>query len=497
MLTPAVSDRPDAFATATGMLAALRVRRVSAVELLALHRKRIERYNGRLNAIVEPDFERAGREAEAADARRARGEDAALLGLPMTLKESINVRGLRTTVGMPFWAEFRAEHDAPVTARVKAAGAAIMAKTNVPQMLSDWQSANPLYGRTNNPWDLTRSPGGSTGGGAAALAAGLTPLEYGSDIGGSIRVPAAFCGVYGHRPSETVMPRSGQFPMPPMPNVGVVMGVQGPLARSAEDLELALDVAAGAEVGEDVAWRLALPPARHERLADFRVAVLPPIAWVPLDAEIAAALGALASRLGAIGCQVQAVQPDALGDHRQHYQLYLTLLTAVTSARMPAAQRLARLEVMRTRDDEWSRALQRGIEAGAPDYIAWLAERERYRAAWRGFFREWDVLLAPAFFAPAYPHNDKPWPRTPAAIRDTLEINGRPVLEELGLVYPAVATLAGQPATAFPVGLTRSGLPIGLQAIGPYLEDRTPIRFAALVARESGGFTRPPGYDAD
>jgi amidase len=274
------------------------------------------------------------------------------------------------------------------------------------------------------------------------------------------------------------------------------MGVQGPLARSAEDLELALDVAAAAEVGEDAAWRLMLPAARHDRLASFRVAVLPPIDWIPLDTEIAAALDALATRLGRLGCQVKAAQPDALGDHREHYQLYLTLLAAVTSARVGPEQRRERLEVSRTRDDEWSRASQRGIEGAAPDYISWLGQRERYRAAWRAFFREWDIVLAPAFFAPAYPHVDKPWPRTPAALRDTLEVNGRPVLEELGLVYPAVSTLAGQPSTVFPVGLTRGGLPIGLQAIGPYLEDRTPIRFAALVARECGGFTRPPGYDA-
>src|SRR5437660_10978673 len=187
----------------------------------------------------------------------------------MTLKESINVRGLRTTAGMSVWKDFRSEHDAPVTTRVQGAGAVVLAKTDVPRMLSDRQSSNPVYGRTNNPWDLSRTPGGSTGGGAAALAAGLTPLEFGSDIGGSIRVPAAFCGVYGHRPSETAMPRSGQFPYPPMPNAAVVMGVQGPLARSADDLELALDVLAGPEVGEDVAWRVELPPARRTRLADF------------------------------------------------------------------------------------------------------------------------------------------------------------------------------------------------------------------------------------
>jgi amidase len=490
-----MTDRIDAFATATEMLAALDAGTASAVELLELHRRRIERYNPALNAIVEPDFERARQDAEAADARRARGESAPLLGLPMTLKESYNVRGLRTTCGMPFWKDFRSEHDAPVTTRVKAAGAAVMAKTNVPQMLADWQSANPIYGRTNNPWDLSRTPGGSTGGGSAALAAGLTPLEFGSDIGGSIRVPAAFCGVYGHRPSETAIPRNGQFPVPPMPNAAVVMGVQGPMARAAEDLELAFDVAAGAETGEDVAWRLVLPPARHERLGDFRVAVLPPLDWVPVDAEIAAALDSLASRLGRLGCGVKLAQPETLGDHRQHYTLYLTLLTAVVLSYEPAEQRRARLDVLRTRDDEWSRAKQAGIESVAPDYIRWIGQREAYRAGWRAFFREWDVVLAPAYFAPAYPHHDRPWPDTPESLARTLDVNGKPVLHELGLFYPAVATLAGQPATAFPVGLTRGGLPMGLQAIGPYLEDRTPLRFAALVARELGGFTPPPGYE--
>src|SRR2546428_170528 len=187
----------------------------------------------------------AGGGGGTADARRARGEDAPLLGLPMTLKESINVRGLRTTIGMEMWKDFRSEHDAPVTTRVKAAGAVVMAKTNVPQMLADWQSANPVHGRTNNPWDLARTPGGSTGGGAAALAAGLTPLEFGSDIGGSIRVPAVLCGVCGHRPSETAMPRSGQFPYPPMPNAAVVIGLQGPPGRSARDLEPARGGAPG------------------------------------------------------------------------------------------------------------------------------------------------------------------------------------------------------------------------------------------------------------
>src|SRR6185436_11594370 len=268
-----MSDRIDPFASAIDMLAALRARRVSAVELLELHQSRIARHNPELNAVVEPDFERARRDAEAADARRARGEDAPLSGLPMTLKESINVRGLRTTAGMGEWKDFRSEHDAPVTQRVKGAGAIVMAKTNVPQMLSDWQSSNPVYGRSNNPWDLGRTPGGSTGGGAAALAAGMVPLEFGSDIGGSIRVPAAFCGVFGHKPSFDLVPQRGHAP-PGIDGAGVVLAVVGPLARTAADLELALGAVAGPEAEQAKGYRLALPKARHKRLADYRVLIL-------------------------------------------------------------------------------------------------------------------------------------------------------------------------------------------------------------------------------
>jgi len=205
----------------------------------------------------------------------------------------------------------------------------------------------------------------------------------------------------------------------------------------------------------------------------------------------------VAARLSARGAKVQVTQPEILGDHREHYALYHSLLAAITSARLPAAERAARLAVARTRDDEWSRASQRGLESPASEYLVWIGQRERYRAAWRAFFRDWDVLLMPTFFAPAYPHWAKPWPTTPESIRKTIDINGKPVLEELGLFWASVATLAGQPATAFPAGLTRGGLPIGLQAVGPYLEDRTPIRFAELVGAEVGGFTRPRGYEGD
>ena len=485
----------DPFSTATSLVGALRRGAIRAPELTELYIRRIERHDRTLNAVVVRDYTRAREQAVGAEHARGRGEHLPLLGLPITLKESINVTGLHTTCGVPDWKAFISQHDAPVATRTRAAGAVLLGKTNVPPMLADWQSANPIYGRTNNPWDLTRTPGGSSGGSAAAIAAGLSALEVGSDIGGSIRVPAAFCGIYGHRPSETLLPRSGQFPMPPLPNPAVVMGVQGPLARGAEDLELALSVLAGPEVGEDVAWRVTLPAARRERLADFRVAVLPPIPWLPVDEQITAALQDLAGRLAKLGAVVKEAQPDGLGDHREYHGFYRTLLSAVTGARVDPDTRRQRVETFKRAGDDFSLAAARGLEGTAGDYLLWNGRREQHRAAWRAFFREWDVLLAPAINVLAYPHIERAWPADDSDLTLTFTVNGRPVPYLHGLCYPALSTVPGQPATAFPVGLSREGLPIGLQAIGPYLEDLTPIRFAALLALEIGGFRKPSGYD--
>jgi amidase len=488
-------DDIDPFSTATALVGAMRRGAIGAPELTELYIRRIERHDRALNAVVVRDYTRAREQAAGAEHARGRGEPRPLLGLPITLKESINVTGLHTTCGVPDWRGFISQHDAPVAARTRAAGAVLLGKTNVPPMLADWQSANPIYGRTNNPWDLTRTPGGSSGGGAAAIAAGLSALEVGSDIGGSIRVPAAFCGIYGHRPSETLLPRSGQFPMPPLPNPAVVMGVQGPLARGAEDLELALSVLAGPEVGEDVAWRVTLPAARRERLADFRVAVLPSIPWLVVDEQITAALHDLAGRLAKLGAVVKEAQPDGLGDHREYHGFYRTLLSAVTGARVDAETRRQRVATFRKAGDEFSLGAAHGLEGTAGDYLLWNGRREQHRAAWRAFFREWDVLLAPAINVLAYPHIERAWPADDSDLTLTFTVNGRAVPYLHGLGYPALSTVPGQPATAFPVGLSREGLPIGLQAIGPYLEDLTPIRFAALLAREIGGFRKPPGYD--
>ena len=476
----------EPFRSATEMVRSLRARKISATELLALHRERIERYNPRLNAIVTLDLDRAQEAARQADASESRTNS--LCGLPITIKDNLDVAGLRTTAGLPFRKEVApAERDATVVSRLKNAGAIVMGKTNIPPAASDYQSINPIFGRTVNPYDAARTPGGSTGGGAAAVAAALSSLEIGTDIGGSIRVPAAYCGIYGHKPSETLVPRDGQQRDFPVPNPAKVANVQGPLARDAADLELALDLIAGPMAGEDVAWTVTLGAARHERLADYRVAILPPIPWLPVDDEITGALESFASTLTRLGARVVVAQPASFGDLREYYRRYSVMIGATLSTAYEPAfiAEMARRSI----EDEFGPGIFAAMQSSARDYLIWLDQREVHRASYRDFFKAHDVLLAPISPVFAFPHDDRPFPER------VLSVNGADVpYGRLG-VYPSLAGHAGQPATVFPVRKSRSGLPIGLQAIGPYLEDRTPIRFAQLLAREVEGYRPPPSFD--
>ena len=475
------------FARAIDMMAALDARQVSSRELVEMHIERIERLNPGINAIVINTFERARAMADDADARRARGERTPLLGLPHTTKESNAVAGTRQTAGMTAFENHYADADGPIPAKVFDAGAPLLGKTNIPVALGDWQANSPIYGRTGNPWDVTRSPGGSTGGGSAALAAGLTPLEFGSDIGGSVRTPSAFCGVYGHRPSETLMPRHGAFPMSAEPNASFILAVQGPMARSAHDLELALDVVAGPDPGEDVAWRLDLPAARHETLAGIRVAVMPWVDWAPVDSEMVAAVDKLASWLGKQGAKVGTAAPAF--DLREYYLDYNRILMSRVTAGQPLEDRQGQAAGLRNRGDDESASLADGLVMPLTDFYLAMGRRETYRRQYREFFKSWDVLLSPMSLSVAFPHTEEEFGKR------TIEFDGKTVSYRLQIVYPMLAILAGQPATAFPGGLSKAGLPLGLQALGPYLEDRTPLRFVQLVEEGYGGFVAPKGYE--
>jgi amidase len=473
------------FSSATEMMAALDDGDVSSVELVDLHVDRIERHDGALNAIPVRTFDIARKVAAAADKARARGARAPLLGLPLTLKESTQVAGLPQSAGIEALKDYRPATDCVIARRIFDAGGCLLGKTNIPVALGDWQADSPVYGRANNPWDVTRTPGGSTGGGAAALAAGMTPLEIGSDIGGSIRVPAAYCGLYGHRPSESALPRGGAFPFGDHENPAFVLGVQGPLARTMADVELLFDVVAGPGVGEDAGWELALPRARHDRLEDFRVAIMPPTPLATASSEMNAKIDELATLLGRTGATVATAMPEF--DQRAYFADFLTLLTVLTSVGMPRDKR-EHAGDPKPGDNELLTALRAGFVLDAHSYLDLLNRREVFRAGWRAFFEQWDVLVCPTALDVAFEH------QTGDQEDRTLPIDGQQVPYLSNIVYPMWAIHTGQPATAFPAGVNSHGLPLGLQAIGPYLGDRTTMRFAQLVEREWHSFEAPPGY---
>ena len=482
-----------AYGTVGELRAMLDTRQVSAAELLEQAIARIEAHDSRINAVVVRDFERARAAAAAADASLARGERQPLLGLPMTVKESFNVAGLPTTWGIPAFKDWRPSQDALAVARLKAAGAVILGKTNLPLMISDWQSFNDVYGTTNNPWDRARTPGGSSGGSAAALASGYVALELGSDINGSIRVPAHFCGVFGHKPSTGLVPIHGHVP-PRSPSMAadstVGLGVVGPLARTASDLDLALGVLAGPDDADGLGYRLALPPPRHERLAGFRVLLIDTHPLLPTASAIRDALDRLGQKLGQAGAIVARSSP-LLPDLAEAARLHQKLVFAFSQAfAPPEVYRRVEAAVAQLSPNDQSLAAWRlrATIMSHRDWIAANAQRGPLREQWRAFFREWDVVLCPPAVTPAFPHDHQP----DQNLRE-IEIDGKRYSYRDQSVWPGIATTPGLPATVAPVERSKAGLPIGVQIVGPYLEDRTTIAFAKLLEREFGGFVPPPG----
>lgn len=450
--------------SAGDIAAAIASRQVSAVEVTEAAIARIDARDGPINAVVVRDFDRAIAAAKAADAAVARGDRRPLLGVPMTVKESHNVAGLPTTWGFEQFKNFIASEDSVGVKRLKSAGAIIVGKTNVPVGLADWQSVNPIYGRTRNPWNLERSPGGSSGGSSAALAARMVPLELGSDIGGSIRVPAAFCGVYGHKPSFGIIPRRGQSP-PGADGAPTPLSVIGPMARTAADLEIALSVVAGPDDDEAIAYRLDLPRARHQRLLEFRALILDAHPRIATEGEIRSALDSVGHKLARLGARV-ARQSNLMPDLGAAHDAYLPMMLTIMSRGQPGAS-----------------------SPSAHEFMAFADAQMRVRRQWADLLREFDVVLAPAHGSLAFPHDDEPDQK-----KRRLYINGKPTPFMPNLAWPGVATFANLPATAVPLGISRDGLPIGVQIIGPYLEDLTTIEFAKLLEREFGGFRPPPGF---
>ena len=454
------------FRSATDAAHALSRKELSCRELTEMLLTRIEAVNPALNAVVELRRETALREAVAADEATARGDAAGLLhGVPMTIKDSFNVAELHTTWGNPAFKNFVADSDATVARRLKQAGAIIVGKTNVAFMLGDFgQTANELYGVTNNPWDTTRTPGGSSGGAAAALSAGMTLLEYGSDLVGSIRIPASFCGVYGLKPSVGIVPLTGFQPPgpPPPPSDMMYMSAVGPLGRSPRDLRTALSVTGGPENQAAKAYSWALSPPRHTRLEDFRAGVVLDHEHAPVSSEVTAPLSNTVDALARAGATVVEGWPDGV-DPVQNYESFGFHVQSFFAFQQPGEDCTAFSE-----------------------FIDHENRRMASRAAWSRYFDDVDVFLCPVNFAPAFPHDTRPFEERTI----TTPEGERPYNDQS--FWVSHASLPGLPAVAAPIGHTPGGLSVGAQIVGPLYEDDTAITFAELLGDVIGGYDPPP-----
>ena len=477
----------------SGRQLAARIRRgdLSAVEALDMAVARMERVNPRINAIVATDLPRARRQAKAADRARARGVPLGPLhGVPMTVKESFDVAGLPTTVGFEAQRDNRPVRDAVVVERLSAAGAIVFGKTNLPVAMADWQSFNPVYGTTNNPWDLARGPGGSSGGSAAALAAGLTPLEYGSDIGASIRNPAHYCGVFGHKPTIGIVPSRGHG-LPPYIHERDI-AVVGPLARTAADLELLFKVTAGADPEWQQGWRLALRPSTRRSLAGLRVGVLLSVPTSAVDGTVQAVLERLGRAMKSAGAKLDWT-PALPFDLAQAHEAYVMLLRAATSrglADAQYAQMQARSGAVPAGDGSYEALLVRASTMSHRDWHHWNAVRMAITEGWRQWFGRHDVLLCPTASTTAFPHmqQGERWERM-------LDVDGRPQPSTTQMFWAGLGGMCGLPATVVPAGLASDGLPVGAQLIGARGADLDLLAIARLLEREGFGFTAPPGFE--
>ncbi len=492
-------DADLGLSSATQLAAMIGRGELSSRELLEHYLGRIEQLNPAINAVVTLDVDRARAAAAAADQAFADGLPLGLLhGLPLTVKDAIATGGIRSTGGATELVDNVPAGDAPVVAAVKAAGAVVFGKTNLPRWSGDAQAFNTIFGTTNNPWDLSRGPGGSSGGASAAVAAGLTSFELGTDIGGSVRLPAHFAGVCGHKPSFGVVPQLGYLDHTTGGITEADVNVFGPLARSVEDLERVFDVVAQPTTDRAVGWQLRLPASRHQRLEDFRVAAWLDDAVCPVGADVGERLDAAVLAAERAGAKVDRSARPGVG-LGEVFQTGLPLIAAATS---PARteQEWANLTALAALD---AAAADRAAAGDGPDPVLamrsrasvmshrdWLLLDERrqlLRRRWAEFFTRYDVLICPVAATAAFPH----MPLGNVYTR-TLDIDGvtRPYVDVLA--WTSFIGFVYLPATVVPVGLTPSGLPVGIQLVAPYLEDRTALRFARHIEALTGGYQPPP-----
>ncbi len=441
--------------------------------------------DGPINAVVALDADRALAAADEADQAVARGDQLGPLhGVPITIKDSFQTEGLTTTSGSPDLADFVPDKDADPVARYKAAGAIVYGKTNLPIWAGDLQSYNKVYGTTANPYDIECTPGGSSGGSGAALAAGYTPLELGSDIGGSIRIPSHWSGVCGHKPSYGVVSALGQIPGMPGTLSQADIAVAGPMARDVDDLELALDLLAGPDDWNQVAYSLTLPPARHNAVNDFRVAVWVDEETAPVSADYRNLLLKAAAAFEDAGAEVDyEARPDFT------FEKAVDTFRHLLSAAEAGTWTLSEIEEQAASDEEPQGEL--GIWYASMRHREWLSWHERrlqQRNKWREFFNRFDVVLLPVTLTEAIRHDHS----TPFSAR-TIEVDGAERLYSDQLKWMGLTGVSWLPATVVPVGQI-DGKPVGVQIAGPFLEDRTTLAAGRFLQEALGGFQRPSGF---
>jgi amidase len=461
----------DTLATqdATALAGAIARKEVSSRELLELYLDRIDRLNPAINAVVTLDADRARAAAGVADDLTAKGQSVGPLhGLPVTIKDAIEVEGVRSTGGAVELRDHVPTADAPAVAQLKAAGAVVFGKTNVPRWSGDLQTYNEIFGTTNNPWDATRVPGGSSGGPAAAVASGLSSFELGTDIGGSVRIPSHCCGVFGHKPSFGVVPQRGYLDHVGGGTTDADINVFGPIARSAADLDLLMSVLASPEPERSVAWRVDLPAPRHRDVASYRVGLWfeePPCA---IDRDQLAVLRRAADALASAGAKVEEAHPPV--DFNEQHGLFIQMITPAISVSMP---------------DDVGDAL-------SGSHLQWLradAHRAQLRATWAEWFETYDALLCPVMPVPAIPHQ-----QDGDMFSRTIDINGETTSYVNLIRWTGLIGVLGLPSAVPPIGRTTAGLPVGVQVVTPYLRDRDAIALAGHLAELAGGYDVPPGF---
>jgi len=448
MAYPKLTDKPGLHETA----AAIREGKLSVAQAVDAAIVRIEKLDSGINALAVPDFERAATLAKALDAAGPR-PDQPLFGVPMTVKESFDVAGLQSCWGHARLTDYIASRDSELVRRLKAAGAVIVGKTNVPQDLSDWQSFNPVYGRTNNPHDKARSPGGSSGGSAAAVASGMVAGEYGTDIGGSVRVPAHFCGIWGHKTTWGIISKAGHDHPQMARRKGFVaahdgaLSIAGPLARNADDLALLTQIGSRFTLG-----RTDKPLARCHLLA------ITEYPGSPVDKSVADPIETAIAALVDAGVEVDRAS-DLIPDLSDQQGWYMRMLNTAMARGAPGPK---------------------GKRASATDWFDMLDAQAANEAQWAHLFETYDFVLAPPAPVLAVPHNEG------RVFDNPITINGREESGASGLAWAGIATFPNLPATVLPIGQSSylgAQLPCGMQVMGPQMSDLDCIRIAGEIAQ--------------